>query len=74
MNVRGHDELTSLLFGGARELVNIKLCPGDGAVDPAALKGQIALAIDQACAIEGVNGFDESTLPRTDVAQWVATL
>lgn len=71
---RGHDELTSLLFGGDRSLGNIKLCPGDGAVDPALLKSQVALAIDQSAAIAGVDGFDESALPRTDVAQWAASL
>lgn len=73
MNVRGHDELSSLLFGD-RKLVNIKLCPGDGAVDPAALKGQMALAIDQSLTADGVDGFDESDLPQTNVAEWVGSL
>lgn len=74
MNGRGHDELTSLLFGGARELVNIKLCPADGSVEPSALRSQMALAIDQATAMDGVKGFDESHLVRTNVADWVSTL
>lgn len=74
MNVRGHDELTSLLFGGTRELVNIKLCPADGAVEPSALRAQMALAIDQATTMAGVKGFDETHLTRTNVADWVATL
>jgi hypothetical protein len=74
MNLRGHDELTSLLFGGSRELVNIKLCPADGSVDPAALRAQMALAIDQATTMDGVKGFDEKHLTRTNVAEWVATL
>lgn len=74
MNVRGHDELTSLLFGGSRKLVNIKLCPADGSVDPAALRRQVSSAVDQASTVQGVRGFDESHLPRTDVAEWVASL
>lgn len=70
---RGHDELTSLLFGGDRQLVNIKLCPADSSVEPAALRAQVALALDQAKTVEGVRGFDESHIPETNVAQWVAT-
>lgn len=74
MTVRGHDELSPLLFGGARQLVNIKLCPGDGAVNPADLRGQVALAIDQSLTVVGVEGFDESDLPETQVADWVAAI
>lgn len=74
MNTSGHGELTSLLFGGTRQLVNIKLCPADGSVDPADLRKQVALALDQANAVEGVKGFDEAHLPKTNVAEWVASL
>jgi hypothetical protein len=74
MNVRGHDELSPLLFGGARELVNIKLCTGDLSVDPAVLRAEVASAIDQALTVEGHEGFDEARLPQTNVADWVATL
>ncbi|MGH7020015.1 MAG: hypothetical protein ACREEY_09050 [Brevundimonas sp.] len=73
MNVRGHDELTSLLFGGDRQLVNIKLCPADRSVDPLMLRAQVGLALDQAKAVEGVKGFDENHIPQTNVAEWVAT-
>ncbi|MFC5373222.1 hypothetical protein ACFPIF_11690 [Brevundimonas faecalis] len=74
MSTRGHDELTSLLFGGSRELINIKLCPADQAVEPSALRAQMALAIDQATSMDGVKGFDESHLVNTDVAKWTASL
>ena len=74
MNARGHDELSPLLFGGARELVNLKLCPADGAVDAAVLRAEIASAIDQSLTIEGHQGFDEAHLPHTSVAEWMATI
>lgn len=74
MNVRGHDELSPLLFGGGTELVNIKLCPADGAVDPGMLRAEIASALDQARLIDGTEDFDESDLRDTDVAQWVASI
>lgn len=74
MNVRGHDELTPLLFGGARELVNLKLCPANGAVDHFVLRAEVATAIDQSLTITGHAGFDESHLPHTNVAEWMSTI
>lgn len=74
MNQRGNDELSPLLFGGGRELVNLKLCPANGAVDHAVLRAEVASAIDQSLMIDGHAGFDESHLPHTNVAEWMATL
>lgn len=74
MNVRGHDELSPLLFGGGTELVNIKLCPADGFVEPGILRAEMASALDQARMIVGSEDFEESDLPDTDVAQWVASV
>lgn len=74
MNTRGHDDLSPLLFGGDHQLVNLKLCPADGHVDPAVLRAEIASALDQAALMAGSEEFDDSDLPETDVAQWVASV
>ena len=76
MNERGQDRLSALLFGAdaQREVLNLKLFPGDFNVSVEDLRNEVASALEQVGTpgfVASHTQFDEAHLPDVSVAEWV---